>query len=209
MCTQLSISDEVWASVHSLSNMFTTAIFLSQMKLYLDVDQSEGLKGWLIKRIKHKWNVFQVSQSFALFAEQNEAHIINKNFANSERFSLGDLESTHSLPFLPLFFVRESMCVRLTFAGVFVYGVLSLSLWPHPWNSGCSIFPEHGSGILWPDSTNSKTTSHFFIQNCSVLKHMRSFIISMLNIWRSAFISASKGKTQIYKTFCRKKRSET
>lgn len=54
MCTQLSISDEVWASVRSLSNRFTTAIFLSQMKLYLDVDQSEGLKGWLIKRIKHK-----------------------------------------------------------------------------------------------------------------------------------------------------------
>ncbi len=127
-CAKLSISDEVWASVRSLSNMFTTAIFLSQMKLYLDVDQSEGLKGWLIKRIKHKWNAFQTPQSFALFAEQNEAHIINKNFANSGRFSLGDLESTRSLPFLPLFFVRESMCVRLTFAGVFVYGVLSLSL---------------------------------------------------------------------------------
>ncbi len=167
MCTQLSISDEVWASVRSLSNMFTTAIFLSQMKLYLDVDQSEGLKGWLIKRIKHKWNAFQAPQSFALFAEQNEAHVINKNFANSGRFSLGDLESTRSLPFLPLFFVRESMCVRLTFAGVFVYGVLSLSLslWPHPWNSGCSIFPEHGSGILWPDSTSVvRPRLTFFIQ---------------------------------------------
>lgn len=78
--------------------------------------------------------MLQVSHSFALFAEQNETHMINKNFANSGRFSLGDLESTRSLPFLPLFFVRESMCVRLTFAGVFVYGVLSLSLslWPHP-----------------------------------------------------------------------------
>lgn len=151
------------SSVHSLSNMFTTAIFFSQMKLYLDVDQSESLKGWLLKSKSKKWNVFQVSHRFALFAEQNETHIINKNFANSGRFSLGDLESTRSLPFLPLFFVRASMCVRLTFAGVFVYGVLSLSLWPHPWNSGCSIFPEHGSGILWPDSTKSKTTSLSFL----------------------------------------------
>lgn len=118
-------------------------------------------KGVVVKKYKAKNEVFQVSYRFALFTEQNEAHIINKNFANSGRFSLGDLESTRTLPFLPLFFVRESMCVRLTFAGVFVYGVLSLSLWPHPWNSGCSIFPEHGSGILWPDSTNSKTTSLF------------------------------------------------